>query len=261
MTWVAVAVVGGTLIGGYMQGEAAKSAAQTQADAAARAQGQLLSTGKEAADLYAPYTSKGITALNQISTDPYFTHQFNNQDLNANLAPGYGFRLGQGQIANEQMSNATGGFMGGNAQKALQDYTQNFASGEYANAFNQYQQQRSNIYSNLNQIAGYGMTGTQGQANAMLGTGTNIANVGLANANAQAASQISQGNIYGNVANTAGNMLGYTALNNMNAPQSSSAYMNSIGASGGSNQYFGSNSSGLGAGEGYSGMNAQLGLA
>jgi hypothetical protein len=220
MSAVATAIVGGAVIGGYMTSQATKSAAQTQADAAARAQGQLLATGSQAADLYNPYTTKGITALNTMSSDPYFTHQFNNQDLNAYLAPGYGFRLNQGQLANEQMSNATGGLVGGNAQKSLQDYTQNFASGEYANAFNQYQQQRQNIYSNLNQIAGYGMTGTQGQANAMLGTGTNIANVTMANANAQAASQIAQGNIYGNVANTAGNMLGYTALNSMSNPYS-----------------------------------------
>jgi hypothetical protein len=233
MSWVAVAVIGSSLVGGYLQSEATKSAAQSQADASARAQGQLLSTGQGAADLYAPYTAKGITALNTISTDPYFTHQFTNQDLNATLAPGYGFRLGQGQTTLNQAQNATGGAISGNASRALQDYTQNFASNEYANAFNQYQQQRSNIYSNLNQIAGYGMTGTQGQANAMLGTGTNIANVGLANANAQAASQVAQGNIYGNVANTAGNMLGYTALNSMNA----NPYAN-MGLSGSNNAGF-----------------------
>lgn len=235
MPWAAAAVVGGSIIGGVIQGQATKSAAQTQADAAARAQGQLLATGQEAADLYNPYTSKGITALNEISTNPYFTNQFNNQDLNTNLAPGYAFRLGQGQQATEQMSNATGGLVGGNAQKALQDYTQNFASGEYANAFNQYQQQRQNIYSNLNQIAGYGLTGTQGQANAMLGTGTNIANVTMANANAQAASQIAQGNIYGGVANTAGNMLGYTALNSMNQPFN--ATQAGMGGSGGGGSF------------------------
>jgi hypothetical protein len=217
MSWVAAAVIGGSVVGGYLQGEATKSAARTQADAAARAQAQLLATGSQASALYDPYVQKGVTALNTMSTDPYFTHQFTNQDLNATLAPGYGFRLGQGQTATNQTQNAMGGAMSGNAAKALQDYTQNFASNEYTNAFNQYQQQRSNIYSNLNQIAGYGMTGTQGQVNAMLGTGTNIANVGLANANAQAASQVAQGNIYGGIANTAGNMLGYTALNSMNA--------------------------------------------
>jgi hypothetical protein len=43
-----------------------------------------------------------------------------------------------------------------------------------------------------------------------------VANLGIGSANATAASQIAQGNIYGGVANTAGNMAGYSALNSMN---------------------------------------------
>jgi len=198
--WVAGAVVVGSVANGYLQGQAAKSAAQQQADAAARAQGQLVASGDRTVDLYSPYTSKGITALNKMSDDPYFTHQFNNQDLNAGLAPGYDFRLQQGQKANMMANNATGGVVGGNALKSLQDYSQNFASGEYANAFNQYQTQRGNIYSNLSNIANLGMTGTQGQGNAIMGTGTNIASSMLAAGNAQAASTMAQGQIYGNMA-------------------------------------------------------------
>jgi hypothetical protein len=218
MSAVATAIVGGAVIGGYMTSQATKSAAQTQADAAARAQGQLLATGKEAADVYAPYVSKGVTALNKMSEDPYFTQQFTNKDLNATLAPGYDFRLRQGQQANLMANNVSGGAIGGNAIKALQDYSQNFASGEYGTAFNQFQAQRSNIYSNLKDIASMGLTGTTGQANAMIGTGTNIANITSAAGNAQAASQIAQGNIYGNIANTAGNAAAYYAMNNMNQP-------------------------------------------
>ena len=218
MSAVATAIVGGAVIGGYMTSQATKSAAQTQADAAARAQGQLLETGERAADVYAPYVAKGVTALNKMSEDPYFTQQFTNKDLNATLAPGYDFRLRQGQQANLQASNLTGGAVSGNALRSLQDYSQNFASGEYANAFNQFQVQRSNIYSNLNSIADMGLRGTTGQANAMIGTGTNVANVTSAAGNAQAASQIAQGNIYGSVANTAGNAAAYYAMNNMNQP-------------------------------------------
>ena len=216
--YVAGAIVVGSIAGGYLQGQAAKSAAKTQADAAARAQGQLLETGAAAADVYAPYVAKGVTALNKMSEDPYFTKQFSNQDLNANLAPGYDFRLRQGQQTNMMANNVSGGQVGGNALRALQDYSQNFASGEYANAFNQFQVQRSNIYSNLNSIADMGLRGTTGQANAMIGTGTNVANVTSAAGNAQAASQIAQGNIYGSVANTAGNAAAYYAMNNMNQP-------------------------------------------
>ena len=67
------------------------------------------------------------------------------KDLNANIAPNYAFMLGQGQQANLMGSNALGGAVGGNAAKALQDYTQNFAANAYQNAFNNFQTQRGNI--------------------------------------------------------------------------------------------------------------------
>jgi len=218
MSGVATAIVVGSVASGYLASQGAKSAAQTQADATARAQGQLLASGERAADVYNPYVNKGVTALNKMAEDPYFTQQFTNKDLNAYLAPGYDFRLRQGQQANLMANNVSGGAVGGNALKALQDYSQNFASGEYGTAFNQFQAQRSNIYSNLQNIANMGLTGSTGQANAMIGTGTNIANLTSAGGNAQAASQIAQGNIYGNVANTAGNAAAYYAMNNMNQP-------------------------------------------
>ena len=211
--YVAGAIVVGSIAGGYLQGQAAKSAAKTQADAAARAQGQLLETGAAAADVYAPYVAKGVTALNKMSEDPYFTKQFSNQDLNANLAPGYDFRLRQGQQANLMATNASGGAVSGNALRALQDYSQNFASGEYGTAFNQFQAQRGNIYSNIKDIANFGMTGTTGQANAMIGTGTNIASLTSASGNAQAASQIAQGNVYGNTAQGIANAGMYYGMN------------------------------------------------
>jgi hypothetical protein len=223
MSGVATAIVVGSVAGAYIQGQSAKSAAQTQADAAARAQGQLLASGREAADVYNPYVNKGVTALNKMAEDPYFTQQFTNKDLNAALAPGYDFRLRQGQQANLMASNVAGGAVSGNALRSLQDYSQNFASGEYGTAFNQFQAQRSNIYSNLQSIANMGLTGSTGQANAIIGTGTNVASLTNAAGNAQAASQIAQGNIYGGVANTAGNAAAYYAMNNMNQPINSSS--------------------------------------
>ena len=229
--WVAGAVVVGSVASGYMQAQAAKSAAQKQADAAARAQGQLLETGQAAADLYAPYVAKGVTSLNKLTDDPYFTRQFNNQDLNATLAPGYEFRLQQGQKANLQANNASGGAVSGNALRSLQDYTQNFASGEYGTAFNQFQAQRTNIYNQLKGIADYGLTATTGQANAMIGTGTNIANISSGLGNAQAASQIAQGNAYSGIAGGVSNAAQYYGLSQMNQ---SSPYGN-MGITGNSN--------------------------
>ena len=213
----AAVVVGGGLVGGYLSSQGAQNAANTQANAALTQQGNLLAAGQNASQQFTPYSAAGTTALSNLaSNNAYFNNQFNNQDLNSQLAPNYAFQLQQGQLGNAQANNATGGIAGGNAQKALQDYTQNYAGTAYQNAFNNYQAQRSNINTmNLNQ-AQLGLSGATGSANAQLGTSTNVANLGIGSANAQAASQIAQGNIYGGVANTAGNMAGYSMLNSMN---------------------------------------------
>jgi hypothetical protein len=224
--WTAGAIVAGSVISGSMSSSAQKKAAQTQANAAARAQDQLLATGEEASQGYTPYADVGKTALADITANKdYLTRQFTNQDLNSYLAPGYEFRLGQGQKANLQASNATGGMVGGNALRSLQDYSQNFASGEYSNAFNQFQAQRTNIYNQLSDIAKIGLTGQQGTANALLGTGTNIASITSGLGNAQAASQIGQANAYGGIAQGVSNAAAYYGMNNMNNPAAMQAQL------------------------------------
>jgi hypothetical protein len=234
--WTAGAIVAGSVISGSMSASAQKKAAQTQANAAARAQDQLLAAGEEASQGYAPYTEAGKTALSDITSQlPYFQQQFTNQDLNSYLAPGYEFRLGQGQKANLQASNLTGGAVSGNALRSLQDYSQNFASGEYANAFNQFQSQRTNIYNQLSDIAKMGLTGQQGTANALLGTGTNIASITSGLGNAQAASQIGQANAYGGAVQGVSNAAAYYGMNNMNNPAAMQAQLSAGGY--GSNAY------------------------
>ena len=247
MSWVAAAVVGGSLAAGYMTSQATKSAANTAANAAMAQQANLLAAGQQASQQFTPYSATGTTALSNLaSNNAYFNNQFSNQDLNSQLAPNYAFQLQQGQLGNAQANNATGGIVGGNAQKALQDYTQNYAGTAYQNAFNNYQAQRSNINTmNLNQ-AQLGLAGATGSANAQIGTATNVANLGIGAANAQAGAQIAQGNIYGGMANTAGNMLGYTALNSMNQNSNlggGSAYGNSSAIQG-QNAMFGDTGAG-----------------
>ena len=247
MSWVAAAVVGGSLISGYMSSQGQQNAANTQANAAMAQQANLLAAGQQASQQFTPYSATGTTALSNLaSNNAYFNNQFSNQDLNSQLAPNYAFQLQQGQLGNAQANNATGGIVGGNAQKALQDYTQNYAGTAYQNAFNNYQAQRSNINTmNLNQ-AQLGLAGATGSANAQIGTATNVANLGIGAANAQAGAQIAQGNIYGGMANTAGNMLGYTALNSMNQNSNlggGSAYGNSSAIQG-QNAMFGDTGAG-----------------
>ena len=208
MTWVTAAVImgGASLAGAAIQGNAAQKAAQTQADANARAQDQLLATGQQASQQYAPYTQLGQSGVNALNANlPFFQNQFNNQDLNANLAPNYAFQLQQGQGATNAANNATGGMMGGNALKGLQDYTQNYAQGAYQNAFNNYSANQTNIYNRLAGIAGLGYQGAAGTANAQLGTGTNIAQLTQGIGQAQAAGQVGQANAYAGGLSNVGN--------------------------------------------------------
>jgi hypothetical protein len=233
MSGVATAVVAGSVITGYMGSKAQQGAADTQAAAAGRAQDQLFAAGQEAKVGYEPYTEIGKTALSDITGQmPYFQQQFTNRDLNDYLSPGYQFRLGQGQKANMMASNVTGGAVSGNALKSLQDYTQNFASGEYGTAFNQFQAQRTNIYNQLSDIAKLGLTGQQGTANAILGTGTNIASVTSGLGNAQAASQIGQANALSGAVQGATNAASYYAMNNMNNPAAMQAQLSAGGYGG-----------------------------
>jgi hypothetical protein len=265
MSWVAAAIVGSAalnFVGSSMQANAIGSAANTQAQAAAQQQAMLLAAGQTASKQFDPYSASGTTALSNLaSNNAYFNNQFSNADLNSNLAPNYAFQLQQGMTGAAQQANATGGLVSGNAQQALNTFGQNYAGTAYQQAFNNYQAQRGNIAAQNMAQANLGLAGATGSANAQLGTATNIANLGIGAANAQAAGQVGQAQAYSSGLSNLGNSaIGYGLLSN-NQPQTSAGYMNSIGASGGSGQYFGSNSNGLGAGEGYSGMNMQLGLA
>jgi len=106
-----------------------------------------------------PYQSIGSQAATGLGANAdYFNRQFTNADLNANLAPNYAFQLQQGQMANQRAANMGGGSLGGNALQGLQRYTQDYAGGAYQNAFNNFNTQRQNIYSNLADMAKIGTT-------------------------------------------------------------------------------------------------------
>jgi len=219
--------VGGSLVSGLMSSNAAQSAADTQAQTAAnQAQLQQNIFNTQNAQL-APARATGYSGLNTIGSmlpgttqtydaqgNPigtqtgtgYLTHQFNAQDLNANLAPNYQWQLGQGQQATNAQSNATGGLVGGNSLKALQDYTQNFAGNAYQQAFANYNTQRGNIYNTLASIAGLGQTAQNASNTLASNYGTNAANLATGGAAAQAAGTVGSANALGGAIGNAANM-------------------------------------------------------
>jgi len=140
---------------------------------------------------FQPYLQNGQTSLSSIMkglnggvTKGQFTHQFNANDLNANLAPNYAWQLGQGEQALNNSNSVTGGLVGGNALTALNNYAQNQASGAYQQAYENYNTNQNNIYGRLSNIAGLGQSSAANAANAGAQyagqIGSNIVNSGNA---------------------------------------------------------------------------------
>ena len=135
-----------------------------------------------------------------------FTHQFNANDLNANLAPNYQFMLDQGLGQTKNLANSTGGLIGGNALQGINTFSQNYAKNAYQDAFNNYTANQTNIFNRLASIAGLGQTSLNTTANA--GTAaTNSANNYLTSAAAaNAAGTVGQANAISSGVNTLANL-------------------------------------------------------
>jgi hypothetical protein len=100
---------------------------------------------------------------------------FGVQDFNVD--PGYLFRLQEGQKALDRSAAASGNLFSGGTLKASQRYNQDFASNEYGNAYNRYQNNRQTRYNMLSGVAGLGSQNAQ----TLAGLGTNASNVSASN--------------------------------------------------------------------------------
>ena len=87
--------------------------------------------------------------------------------------PGYQFQLQQGKLALENSAAASGSIQTGGEAKALTQYGQDFASGAYQQAFQNYNTNQNNLFQRLMGVAGQGLnaTGTGVGAGNALATG------------------------------------------------------------------------------------------
>ena len=207
----------------------ANQTAQANANASAlnanygATRGDLYDIYNKQVGIQQPYQDIGKQASKDIlANDAYFQHQFDVNDLNSQLAPNYAFQLQQGQMANQRAANMGGGSIGGNALQGLQKYTQDYASGAYQNAFNNYNTQRQNIFSTLRDMANIGTT-SGGQLASLGNTlggnlGSLSSNLG-SNLTSNTGNLINAGNAYGS--NTAGvtNNLNNVLSSNLNTLQ------------------------------------------
>jgi hypothetical protein len=144
-----LAIAGSSLLGA----NAAKSAADTQANAQNQANQLQYKMWQEQQALQEPWRQTGINALAKL----------NSGDVSAMMDPGYAFRLSEGQKALDRQAAARGGLISGGALKAATKYGQDMGSQEYTNAFNRYAT-----------LAGYGQNATNTLTNAAGNAGANI---------------------------------------------------------------------------------------
>lgn len=199
MTFLAVAAVtaGATLIGSAMNsravGKAAKSQAQGAADGIAENRRQFDVTQTN----MAPYLDAGKLALGKLTTE-------NDTPLDATgiqMDPGYQFGLRQGQQAIDRQAAASGGRISGAALKSATQFGTDYATSGYSAAYGRANQTRTDRLNRLAALAGVGQTATQNIG--AVGANTAGANSALmvAAGNNRGASQLAQGNIWGNAGN------------------------------------------------------------
>jgi len=201
MSWIAAAsIIGGaTLIGGYMSGQAAKSAASMQANAANRAADQQQQMFDIQNEQQRPYREAGYASLNKIQDMlPYFTKEVTAQDL-SNM-PGFTFGLNQGVGATREGLNVGGG--GSNVTRGATKFATDYATNV---GLPQYISQRTGIYNTLANLAQLGQKSQEATGNMAQNVTSNIGQLGVGAAGALGAGQIGQANAYSGAAQGVGN--------------------------------------------------------
>jgi hypothetical protein len=203
MAWVAVAVAGGTLIGGiYSSNQASKAAGQAsgaQVDATNAGIAQQNKQFEAIQSLLKPYVDAGTGAL---------TGQQNLLGLNGGTAqksaidalqssPQFTSLLAQGENSILQNASATGGLRGGNTQAALGQ----FSPALLAQIIDQQ-------YGRLGGLSSMGQNAAAGVGNAGMQTGNNISNLLQQQGAAQAGGFLAQGKAQAGYANAFTNALG-----------------------------------------------------
>lgn len=169
----------------------------------------------------APYRQAGYAALGQLSSGTQaggeFNRNFTMSDFNAD--PGYQFRMDQGSKALQASAAARGGLLSGGTLKSLDRYGQDYASNEYSNAYNRYNNDQTTRFNRLSSIAGIGQTSTAQTGAAGANAANQVSSAQIGAGNATAAGYINQGNAISNGASSLGNFYLQQQYMNRYAPQ------------------------------------------
>ena len=108
--------------------------------------------------------------------------------------PGYDFRLSEGMKGITNSAAARGGLLSGEALKAAGRYNQNFASNEFGNAYNRFNNNQTNQFNRLASLAGVGQQAATQIGQQGIATGNQIAQNQIGAGNARASGYIGQSN-------------------------------------------------------------------
>jgi hypothetical protein len=185
-------VAGAIAVSSLVGSDAARRAGNQQADAARYAADVQNRQYEQTRADQMPFLEAGKGAVNKLIPLASEYTPFSYGAMTAD--PGYQFRLSEGMRALGRQASARGGAVSGQSFKALQDYAQGSASGEYTNAFNRYQAERAARLAPLQSLAGVGQTTatTLGQAGAS--NAANVGNLMTSGAAARAAGGIGSAN-------------------------------------------------------------------
>jgi hypothetical protein len=216
MPWSFIIPAAASLIGGKMQGDAAREAADTAGAASDRAVALQREQYEKQLAMQKPFYDVGVNALPELVKASKYT-PFSMQTFQQD--PGYGFRLKEGQQALDRSAAARGGLISGGALKAAQRYGQEMGSQEYMNAFNRYQTERAARLQPLQSLTGMSQTtantlGTAGSnmagniGNAYMQQGVNQGNALIAGSQARASSYGDIAKLYGQTNPNFGSLFG-----------------------------------------------------
>jgi hypothetical protein len=178
--WVAGATVLGAVIGAGASGNAADAQLQGSRESAA-VQREMFNKNVE---LQAPFREAGLKGQNELmnllglsgdtGAKDYGTlaRSFTGQDMYKD--PGYAFRLNEGVKALDRSAAARGGLLGGNQLRGVTQFGQDYASGEFMNAFNRYQAERQARLNPLQSLTGQAQTSANTLGNAATGLGNQL---------------------------------------------------------------------------------------
>jgi len=119
--------------------------------------------------------------------------------------PGYEFRRSEGMRALEGSAAARTGVQNGRTLRELERYGEDYATGEFSNAYNRFNNDRTTRFNRLASIAGVGQTATGSTAAAGENASNNISDTIIGQANARASGRVGQANAVNNGIQTLGN--------------------------------------------------------